>query len=228
MNKSNHTKNCHYHTHSSIIISYNENRERREKCPKNRYESEYKNDNSKRDNVREGFSTMEKAYYEQSEHGKYSIGKGNNRLGLENKSESFCYFSENYLIFFIQKRKISSFHRFQILSDFHPIYQKYITQRQGNKKFCKENSDVFYIFKSPLHHFLNRIWIEDIIKCFIDSEIHIETIFQTCNRTLDLVCNSRGIMDKSFSFIEQVWNERVKQRNYHHYKCNIYKCYNDW
>lgn len=47
------------------------------------------------------------------------------------------------------------------------------------------------------------------------------------NRGLYLIRDNRGIMDKTFSLLQQVWDKRIEKRDHDSYKPDIYKGYNN-
>ena len=134
MNKGYHTSNCHYNARTTVIVSDDKNRYGRKEGTENRNKSEYKYNHSESDNIRKGFSAMEKTHNKKSNNRQYGICKGNYRLCFKDKSKSFCNLTKNNSILFIQERKIPSFHGFEIICYFCSVYKEYITQDERYKE----------------------------------------------------------------------------------------------
>lgn len=154
---------------------------------------------------------MEKTDDQKPKDGKYGIHQCDDRLRLEDESESFGDFLENDTVFFIEKGEIAAFHRFQICAYLLSVYQKHITENEGDEEFCQKNSDILDILEGPLHEFLNRFRIEDTIQSLVDSEIHIHSPFQTGNSIPYLVCDDRSVMDESLSLFQQMGYKSIEE-----------------
>lgn len=159
------------HLRSSVIESDKSDGDRRDEESEHRNKPKYEHHDTDSRNERKCSAGMNVPYCKKSEGSKYRIGESNDGLSFENKSESFGYLLGEIGELLVDKGEIPFFYTIEILLDFLPINEKYITQNKGDEDLEQKDSGIFHVLKDTDERRFDISFIHNSLKKLIESKI---------------------------------------------------------
>lgn len=197
----------------TIIESDKRDRYRGNQESEYRNESHYEYEDSNRGNEWKTVSAVDIPDDDESENREYRVNECNDRLRLENESESIGNLFREIGELFVNKSKTAVFDAGEVTENLFPVNQEYEAEQERDHNLEEEYSRIFDVLEYAHEGAFDIRLTYHPIEKLVESEIETHLALQIVRRTTKLVRNLWRELDEPLGFLDQVRNETVEHRD---------------
>jgi len=197
---------------SAISISDDEDRDPRDKCPKNWDKSKHEHYQWECEYKWKYMSPMNYADDEESNRGEDSIHHSNEWLSTQYSTESIADLASDDSIFLIEECEIPSIHLSEKCCERLAFHHKDIREDESDEELGQDDPSIAEISESRLSDWFESLSIDDIADHLTESEVDLETLLYPIDKSLELSCNLWCSIDELSHLTDDLWDDRDEEK----------------